>query len=182
MLENLYQFKNNLDNQGIFLGFSGPLSQELLAEIGDTLKNKLKLEETTSASTITKVFSMLIEQAQNIIHYSTEKVQQKQSKYQIRSGIIVVGYNNDHYYVLCGNQVDNKNVEILQNKLTSLQNMDKDELKRHYQEQRKNSTPAESKGAGLGFIELARKSVKPIEFSFQPINEQISFFTLKTYI
>ena len=182
MLENLYQFKTDLDNQGIFLGFSGPLSQTLLVEIGDTLKNKLKLENAISSTTITKVFSMLIEQAQNIIHYSTEKVEQQPSKSMLSSGIIIVGYHHEHYYVLCGNEVENKNVEVLRDKLTALQNMDKDELKRYYQEQRKNKTPIESKGAGLGFIELARKSVKPIEFHFQPVNAHFSFFTLKTYI
>lgn len=182
MLTNLYHFKNELDKQGIFLGFTGPISQELLVEIGDTLKNKIKLEETTSSSTKTKVFSMLIEQAQNIIHYSAEKVQPDHSPSTLSSGIIVVGYNNSHYYVLCGNRVNNDNVEQLRDKLTFLQNMNKEELKRYYREQRKQNAPSNSKGAGLGFIELARKSVKPIEFHFQSIDEQFSFFSLKTYI
>jgi hypothetical protein len=182
MLTNLYNFKNELDKQGIFLGFSGPLSQELLVEIGDALKNKMKLEETTSSSTITKVFSMLIEQAQNIIHYSAEKVQPEHSPATLSSGIIVVGYNHSHYYVLCGNRIDNDTIEPLREKLTNLQNMNKEELKRYYREQRKQNAPTNSKGAGLGFIELARKSIKPIEFHFQSIDEQFSFFSLKTYI
>lgn len=182
MLTDLYNFKNELDKQGIFLGFSGPLSQELLVEIGDTLKNKMKLEETTSSSTRTKVFSMLIEQAQNIIHYSVEKVQPDHSASTLSSGIIVVGYEYSHYYVLCGNRIDNNSVDQLHDKLTNLQNMNKDELKRYYREQRKQNAPNNSKGAGLGFIELARKSVKPIEFHFQSINEEYSFFSLKTYI
>jgi len=182
MLTNLYNFKNELDKQGIFLGFSGPISQELLVEIGDTLKNKMKMEEATSSSTRTKVFAMLIEQAQNIIHYSAEKVQPEHSPATLSSGIIVVGYNHNHYYVLCGNRVDNNSVEQLRDKLTILQNMNKDELKCYYREQRKQNAPTNSKGAGLGFIELARKSVKPIEFHFQSIDKQFSFFSLKTYI
>ena len=73
-------------------------------------------------------------------------------------------------------------VASLCEQLTKLQNMSKDELKRYYKEQRRKESREDSKGAGLGFIELARKSVKPIEFDVKPIDEQLSFFALKTII
>jgi len=60
--------------------------------------------------------------------------------------------------------------------------MDRSELKQYYKEKRRNETPESSKGAGLGFIELARKSVKPIEFDVQKIDDEFSFFSLKTTI
>ena len=182
MLENLYNFKTELNQRGIFFCFSGPISQDLLVEIGDTLKNKMKLEETNT-STVTKVFAMFVEQVQNIIHYSAEKIPLDEPEAELSSGIVVVGYENPHYYVLCGNLVDDQTVERLRNKLTALQNMNKDELKRYYKEQRKKKAPDEdSKGAGLGFIELARKAVKPIEFDFQQVEANYYFFSLKTII
>jgi hypothetical protein len=182
MLENLYNFKKELNKRGIFFCFSGPISQDLLVEIGDTLKNKMKLEDTSS-STILKVFSMFVEQTQNIIHYSAEKISNKpEETTELSSGIIVVGYENDHYFVLCGNMIDNESVKTLHEQLTTLQNMNKDELKRYYKEQRRKGTPETSKGAGLGFIELARKAVKPIEFNFQEVDDKFSFFSLKTVI
>ena len=181
MINDSYKLKTEFDNSGMFLAFCGPLSQELLVEIGDTLRNKMKLEEA-GLSTTTKIFSMLVEQAQNIIHYSSEKVPENELGTGLSSGLLITGYDNGHYYVLCGNKVNNETVELLKGKLVTLRNMDKDELRRYYKEQRKKNTPEDSKGAGLGFIELARKSVKPIEFSFQPIDEHFSFFSLKTYI
>ncbi len=182
MLESLYNFKKELNKRGIFFCFSGPMSQDLLVEIGDTLKNKMKLEDTSS-STIIKVFSMFVEQTQNIIHYSAEKIyNQPEETTELSSGIIVVGSENDHYFVLCGNMVDNESVNTLCEQLTTLQNMNKDELKRYYKEQRRKGTPENSKGAGLGFIELARKAVKPIEFNFQEVDGNVSFFSLKTVI
>jgi len=39
-------------------------------EIGTAFRNKMKLEKANSA-TILKVFSIFVEQAQNIIHYMT---------------------------------------------------------------------------------------------------------------
>lgn len=182
MLDNLYSFKTELNRRGIFFCFSGPLSQELLVEIGDTLRNKMKQEEASS-STILKVFSVFVEQAQNIIHYSAERIPPESSDNPpLSSGIIVVGSEDQHYYVLCGNLIVNEAVATLREQLTRLQQMNKDELKRYYKEQRKKDAPESSKGAGLGFIELARHSVTPLEFNFQQVDDNFSFFSLKTAI
>lgn len=181
MLGNLYQFNKELKEKNIFFCFCGPLSQDLLVEIGHTLRNKMKLE--TNASTIVKFFSLFVEQAQNIVHYSAEKVLSSQSgAEELSSGIIVIGYEGEHYYIVCGNQIENNAVDRLQEKLTLIKNMSKEELKSYYKEQRRKEADKESKGAGLGFIELARKATRPIEFEFQPIDEHFSFFSLKTTI
>jgi hypothetical protein len=182
MLNSLYQFKKELNQKGIFFCFCGPISQALLVEIGDTLRYKMKLEETSSA-TIIKVFSVFVEQAQNIIHYSAETTPVTEiGNSQLRSGIIIVGYEQEHYYVLCGNMIANQMVNPLQEQLDKLQKMNKEELKQYYKQQRKEKTPQESKGAGLGFIELARKSIQPIDFYFQPVDHNYTFFSLKTII
>ena len=180
-LENLYQLKKELQTQGILFNFSGPISQTLLLEIGDTLRNKMELDKT-SPSTVLKVFAMLVEQTQNIIHYSAEKRTAAHSKESVSDGLIVVGIEKERYYVLCGNTVYNRNVNNIHNQLTQLQNMDKNELKQYYKEQRRKTTSVESKGAGLGFIELARRSVTPIEFNFQNVDDRFSFFSLKTSV
>ncbi|MFK5969728.1 MAG: SiaB family protein kinase [Candidatus Marithrix sp.] len=180
MSNNLYSFKEECDKQGILLSFYGSFSQELLVEIGDTLKNRMKIESLNPAK-MTRVFAMFIEQVQNIIHYSAERFSDKDlNGGSLSNGIVVVGYKNDYYYVVCGNKINKKDIEKLTNKLTVLHNMDKIELKSFYKEQRKKEPI--TKGAGLGFIELARKSAKPIDFDFQSIDEQFSFFSLKTYI
>jgi hypothetical protein len=181
MLENLHELKTAINQQGIFFCFGGPMSQELMVGIGETLRNKMKLDEANS-STIVKVFSMFVEQSQNIIHYSAEKTPPDEDKSELSSGIIGVGYDAGHYYVLCGNMVKKKAIAPLCEQLTKLQSMSKDELKRYYKEERRKKSRPDSKGAGLGFIELARKSIKPIEFDVKQIDDQFSFFSLKTVI
>ena len=37
-------------------------------------------------------------------------------------------------------------------------------------------------GAGLGFVDMARKSGQKLHFDFEPIDEHFSFFSLKTII
>ncbi len=181
MLEHLYYLKSDLDRQGIFFCFSGPLSQTLLMEVGDTLRNKMA-KDKTNPSTIIKVFAMFIEQAQNIIRYSAEEVLYDEALGGLRNGIVAVGYDSGHYSVLCGNMVKNKDVSILSEQLQKLQTMNKEQLKTYYKEQRRKAPHEKSKGAGLGFIELARRSVTPIQFDFKKIDDNKSFFSLKTEI
>lgn len=181
MLERLYDFKLEHNKHGIFLCFSGHISQDLLVEIGDSLRLKMQQEEVNS-TTILKVFSMFIEQAQNILRYSADSIAYHISDQKIGGGIMMVGYEQQHYYVICGNVIENQHIAKLNQYLVELQGMSKDELKQHYKERRKSDIPEDSKGAGLGFIELARKATHPIEFNFRPIDENFSFFSLKTQI
>lgn len=182
MAYDLYPLKRDLNREGVFFEFSGPISQPLLAEMGDVLKHKMKLE-LASTTTILKVFSMVVEQAQNIIHYSAEKLSQSQdASHELGSGMIVVGQEGKGYFVICGNLVANADVDHLKQKLKVVQTMSTDELKSYYKQKRRAEPDQKSKGAGLGFIEMARKASKPIEFAFEPFDDQYSFFSVNTQV
>lgn len=181
MLEKLYDFKLEHNRHGIFLCFSGHISQELLVEIGDSLKLKMRQEDVNS-STILKVFAIFIEQAQNILRYSADSILHPTAEQKLGGGIMIVGYEQQHYYVVCGNVVENRHISKLSEHLEALKQMSKEELKQFYKERRKGELPEDSRGAGLGFIELARKASSPIEFNFRQIDEYFSFFSLKTQI
>ena len=87
------------------------------------------------------------------------------------------------YSITCANKIENSKKEFLNKQLEEIKNMDKDSLKELYKETRKNGTTnKDSKGAGLGFIEMARKSTKPIEFNFEDIDEKHSFFSIKVTV
>ena len=59
--------------------------------------------------------------------------------------------------------------------------MSKDELKALYKEQLRAEPEDGSKGAGLGFMEIARRASKPIEFDFTDLGDY-AFFALKATI
>ncbi len=182
MDNGLFRLKQSFDEKGIFFSLSGPVSQELIVEIGDILKQKMKFEDA-SKSTILKVFSLLIEQSQNIIHHSVEKIPPKPHNDEVlHFGIITVGFTEGHYYVIAGNLINNKDIDKLENKLKKITIMNQDQLKVYYKSERKKERDQQSKGAGLGFIEIARKACKPLEYRFEKINPDHSYFTLKTVI
>jgi hypothetical protein len=183
-LLNLFRINQDFDRQGIFLNLAGPLSQSLMVEMGGLMKTKMALEGS-DANTIKKAFSVLVELNQNIIHYSAETGQVTTAG-KIGCiegcGIISVGRSKNSYFLLSGNLVENHKVEFLIQKLDRIREMTHKELKEEYHLRRKKGPDQDSKGAGLGLIEIARKAVLPLEFRFDRIDDRFSFFSLKTVI
>jgi hypothetical protein len=183
MSENLYELKQALEREGTFFCFSGPISQDLMVELGDMLKRKMKYVETNN-STILKVFSVVVEQGQNILHYSAERIPEHatDSEEELRFGLVAVNFKDSRYSIQCGNLIDNRRVDTLRLKLEKIRTSSPDEIKKMYKEQLRGEPGEESKGAGLGFLVMARKASEPIEFEFRPIDENHSFFSIKTVV
>jgi hypothetical protein len=169
--------------KGVVFCFSGPISQVMLESIGDVLRRKMK-HDLIVFSTIHKVFSVFIEQAQNILSYSAEVVVTKEERTnEIRAGVLMVGHEDGHYYVCCGNYIASENAKRLAEQLAMLQQLDGKELKQLLKKQLREEPSPGSVGAGLGFIEIARRATRPIEFEIRPVEDsELSFFMIKTTI
>lgn len=181
MALDVYDLYKDLTNQRIIFCFCGSASQLIVEGIGETLLQRMELEGTDT-SIVGKVFQIFVEQMQNIVNYSAERIPPSaNAKEELRVGILIVGREDGSFCVRCGNYIENEQVEYLSTTLRDIQAMDKNQLKALYKERRK-SGPGGSKGAGLGFIDMARKASKPLEFSITPVDETKSFFSLTTII
>ena len=158
------------------------LSQVILESIGETVRRKMQME-STKLGTIQRVFSILVEQAQNILNYSAEVTKAPDGGgCEIRAGVLTLGIDGKHYYVCCGNYIPIEKIEPLTRDLVMIRELDPDEIRRLYKERRKADPPPDSLGAGLGLIEIARRSTRPVDFDIRPLNDKIAFFAFKAVI
>lgn len=183
MLAQQYRaFKSALDERGIVFSFSGYLSEGILYSLGDALRQKMALEDT-DVTTIKKVFSVFVEQSQNIIRYSADKVQGNLGKsVELSSGMVTIGSENGRFFIVCGNIILDEDMEKLRGRLEILRGMDRDEIKAYYKEQLREPPDEGSRGATIGLIEIARRASAPIEFDFDRIDADRHFFCLKVSI
>lgn len=179
---DLYDFYNNMKKERVIFCYSGPISHSTIEGIGSTLRLDLKIEEA-DMNTSQKIFSVFIEQMQNILNYSEEKiVNDKQLEKELRVGVLVIGQVDDKFYVYCGNKIYNKDIDKIKGMIDEISGLSKEELKVLYKKRRKGEPAEGSKGAGLGLIEMARKSGRPIEYSFKKLNDEFSFFSIKVLV
>lgn len=177
-----YECQQSLMNRGIILSFTGYVSEGTLYSLGEALKQTMARDETDN-NVAKKVFSVFIEQAQNIIRYSADRVDHRGPPVsEIGAGMITVGRDEDRFFVMCGNLIPANDVQHLRERLDLIRGMDKDQLKAYYREKLKEEPEAQSKGASIGLIEIARRASGPIEFDFLDMGAEKSFFCLKAYI
>jgi predicted signal transduction protein with EAL and GGDEF domain len=119
------------------------------------------------------VFSVFIEQITNMLMYSAQKEK------DVSVGMLALGQKGDIFFVQTRNAIRTRNVGIVKERIDHLNTLDKKELRKYYKEQLNsdNENP-ESQGAGLGLIDIARRTTSPIEYQFEPIDDELSYFTM----
>lgn len=176
----LHQLKNDFHKYGIIFCYSGHITEDTLLGIGETIKKQRLLDETDSR-TAKMLFSLFVEQVQNMIRYSEEKEEREDSR-ERRSGILLIGREERGFFISCGNKIKAEDVPRLKRRLSWIQQMDAKELKNAWKEGLRSEPDQGSKGAGIGFIDIARKAKGGIDFDFQTMDEKNAFFSLKAYV
>jgi hypothetical protein len=174
-------FRTRLDQEGAVLTYCGFVSESVLTALGETLKHKMA-EQETDPNTTKRVFSIFIEQVQNVIRYSDERSSRAASRTGLGSGLIMVGIEQSEYFVVCANFVAPDRVERLRARLDHLVSLDKDGLRNYYREKLREPPEEESLGATIGLIEIARRSSRPVQYDFHAPDPESSFFCLKAYV
>ncbi|MDU4959557.1 MAG: SiaB family protein kinase [Sporomusaceae bacterium] len=178
---DLHQLIGKLSSYGIIISFNGSFTQGIIEEIGTAITSYLQEEKGTDETDIHNVFSVYIEQAQNIKRYFRRQAVNDASRDLIRrafESIIVIGRQEDRFFVCSGNLVRKDDVDGLRQRLDHVNSLSKEQLKQYYKETlRQKSPPGDN--AGLGIIDMARKAAVPLEYLFMPRDEEHAFFTLK---
>lgn len=180
MKMNLLNLQKTLDDYGVLISFSGRFSQEIIEELGDAVKKYLETD-ALSQTLIYNVFSVFIEQTQNIKNYSVKKAGSLLGERIANSGIVAIGKSETGYFVTSGNLVENGDMPALTAKLEEIISLDKSGLKKLYKDQIKKDVIPGS-GAGLGLIDMARKSGFPLEYSSTKISDELFFFNLQVQV
>jgi hypothetical protein len=176
----MFNLRETLGQQGITFCYSGYMTESILLGIGNAIKTQMQIGDADT-KVAKGVFAVFVEQVQNVIRYSAEKIG-KDDATELRYGILTVGNKDDMPFVACGNMIEVKDAERLRDSLTHIKGLDRDGLKALWKETLRGETPAGSKGAGVGFIDIARNARHGIEFDFRKVDDEYVFFTLKAML
>ena len=179
---NMITFKETLDKEGIIFSFSGTISQSILSSIAETIEKEL-LTAGISFTLIQNIFAVFTEQIQNMMSYSHERIPLGNNAFE-SPGVCVVGYdkNMGHYYVCSANIMCIEDEPELRKKLDKLIDMNKAEVRQYYKELRRCGENKHERGAGLGFLEMAKRSAVPMQYSILHLENSRAFFEIKVYI
>lgn len=177
-LIDLFSLREQFNQQQIVLCFNGPISQKLLDEIGCALKNHMQKDNQPTLAM--NVFGVYIELTQNIRHYGIRKDYNAEDS---SATVVIVNDSDDHYAILAGNLVERDDAEVLVNKIAQLAAMDKSTLKTAYKKQLREPRSLHSTtGAGLGLLDVARRTSRPLLTHLDNMENGKVFFSLLAII
>lgn len=177
-MKYIYELHKTMLAKNLILVYEGEFTQEITKSVLSMAERNMdSMGEESSIKR--KVFNVMVECLQNIVKHGEDFNPLNEKK---QTAIFMIGKLDDEYVITSGNPVKNDVVGILTEKLDQINSLDKEGLKALYKDIIKSTEISEKGGAGLGFVDMARKSGQKLEYDFTKINDEHSFFSLKTTI
>ena len=117
-----------------------------------------------------RVFHVMVESIQNITRH-----QDYDKDNTDKSAFFAIQKNGTMFYITSGNVISNEEVDDLKEKLEKLNKLSSKELTQFYLEILNDGRISEKGGAGLGLIEIVRKSGNKLYYDFKKISDEQSF-------
>lgn len=170
-----------MEDENIILSFKGTFSEELLTSILHIVESKMEsLDVPTKKKK--RVFNVLVECFQNLYHHIESFGEEDNLEGRQKSALITVKYDNGKFIITTGNFVTQDRIPELNEKLAQVNAMDSDDLRDFYRAKLEQDGRTEKGTAGLGLIDIARKSKNKLEYEIIDVTEAIGFFCLSVVI
>ncbi len=118
-----------------------------------------------------RLFMFVLESLQNVSRHMD-------SSEHAGMSLVVYSKNDSGYTVTTGNVIRADDEAFLREQLVLLNSLDSGEIRELYRERLRSTTLSEKGGAGLGLIEMAKKTGNKLDFDFKRISDDYMYFIL----
>ena len=165
-LELLHEFFNELSHDEMSLMYSGDFSDEVTSKVIGL--SNAQFDDGSEMNKLQRKTGFLIAECfQNIVRHNESSIE---------NGYFLTRNDAGDLYIASGNVVPKELTSVLSEKLEHLNSLSKDELKEVYVKTLSNNEISAKGGAGLGLIEMARKTGNKLVYEFEDINDILSYF------
>lgn len=161
---------------GFSLVYLGEFSHDITKMFTSMAESDME-KNSEERSVQRKVYHVMVETLQNMNKHSDEIKERN-----IGNGLFIIGKKHDTYYVITSNKVAKNHKDHLERALISVNSASPQELKEMYKRQIKDGSLSNKGGAGLGLIDIARKTGETLNYQFLQLDEENFFFILKVEI
>ncbi|HER09461.1 MAG TPA: hypothetical protein ENO20_11190 [Bacteroides sp.] len=168
----IYDRYRDLTIRDICLVFEGRITHQVMKALTGLMEEQM--EEMKEKRTLRRVYHVMVESLQNINRHA-ETFENDGYPYPGR-GVVLVTRDEGHYRITTGNIIETSNVEEISLFLGRLNNMDPAGLDELYMRQMRDGVISAKGGAGLGFIDVRRKTAHPLDYDFIQVDKDTSFF------
>ena len=174
----IYDLYRAIGSQDLVLVYEGDITQETTKSILSMAERSLKASQDDPGIK-RKVFNVMVECLQNLVRHNEEVKGQNNAG---PKALFLVGREANGYSVMSANPVHEQNLAALKEALEKVNRLDKEGLKDLYKDIIQGTKLSEKGGAGLGFVDMARKSGEKLQFEFHELTDGYYLFCLKVTV
>ncbi|GAB4126143.1 MAG: SiaB family protein kinase [Raineya sp.] len=170
-LERYYQL---IQNEKILLCYKGAID-------GDVVSSLVKLTEKNISSSgeklaiRKKIINILVEALQNILNYFAEESLDKSFE---NESFVIVTCTKQEYEITVGNYISAHRMKTLKKRIDNVNMMSAEDLQKVYLDILENPKISISRGAGLGLIDMARRTQNKINYAFNEYDQEHILFMM----
>ena len=160
----------------VLIEFKGLLTFVNIGDLINSLKGCLT-DLNENVNTYKRILILMVETLENICKYGEQKKLDQTLSAQFPTIFNLIKAESG-YLITAGNLINADDELSIQNRINTVNNLQKEDLKILYREIIANGQFNKAGGAGLGFIELAKTSGQQIGYTFETINASLKYFTI----
>ncbi len=176
-LKSIYKLFNLMNYDHLGYIYHGNFTDEITENILKLTEANLQNEENVGKIK-KRIYSIMVEGLQNITRHQTKENNIVDDKFYY--GIFVIQKIDDVYFITTGNPIKKSQIPPLKELLDKINSLSNDELKKYYKKILVEGEMSDKGGAGLGLVDMARKSKNKLYYKFHEIDDEHSFFYLHT--
>ncbi len=178
---DINEYYKQLQSDDVVFTYKGAVSNDIFDSLLSLLEEKVVIIED-QVKLRRKISVIAVEVLQNIFHHFYLGKQVVQGHDTNTIIFLLAKAEDGGYYIVSGNFIPNAVVENLKERIESVNALSPNDLKLKYREVLSNGEFSDKGGAGLGIIDIARKSGQKLEYYFTLTGFDYTFFSLKVKV
>lgn len=178
-MSEIFDFYQGMEDKNVLLAYKGNVSTELLGSFFKLAENKLSRCEPKTAVK-KKVLGILVEILQNIYYHMVDMNDRENEDRNVIAFMLLKAESG--YNILTGNHILNSQIEEMSERIDQINSLSSVELRDQYRQKLGKGGFSRKGGAGLGLMDIVRKSGDKLYYDFKKQDDDYSFLTLKVII
>ncbi|HON19039.1 MAG TPA: SiaB family protein kinase [Salinivirgaceae bacterium] len=172
-IKTVLSLHDEMVSNGFSLVYEGVFSHDIMKMFTSMAENNMD-KQNEDKSVRRKVFHVMVECLQNMTKHSDDYDEND----RIGNGMFIVGKKEGFWNIITANKIHKDKIENLRKAIEKINSLSPEELKDLYKKQIKEGTLSEKGGAGLGLIDIARKTGRKLDYQFLPLDDNENYFFL----